>query len=104
MSRHVGLPRTARYLATRRLMWAAAWCIPVTVFGQTVQNTITQFQYDANGNLTQITDPLQQVTSQLIDPLNRVQRQQQPAPLAGAARPTIAYTYDGRDQLSTVAD
>ena len=69
-----------------------------------VQNTNTQFQYDANGNLTQVTDPLQQITNQLIDPLNRVQQLQQPAPVSGAARPTIAYTYDGRDQLSSVTD
>ena len=44
------------------------------------------------------------MTNQLIDPLNRVQQQQQPAPVSGAARPTIAYAYDGRDQLSTVTD
>ena len=87
-----------------QLIVAALCVVPVTVLAQTVQNTTTQFQYDANGNLTQITDPLQQVTDQLIDPLNRVQQQQQPAPTSGAARPTIAYTYDGRDQLSSVKD
>ena len=76
----------------------------VSAFAQTVQNTTTQFQYDANGNLTQVTDPLQQVTNQLIDPPNRVQQQQQPAPVLDAAHPTTAYTYDGRDQLSTVTD
>jgi RHS repeat-associated protein len=64
----------------------------------------TQFQYDDNGNLTQSIDRLQQITSFTIDPLNRVQQQQQPAPVTGAARPTIAYTYDGRDQLSTATD
>ena len=82
----------------------AVLCVPVTVLAQSSQSTTTQFQYDANGNLTQITDPLQQVTNQLIDPLNRVQQQQQPAPVSGAARPTMAYNYDGRDQLSSVTD
>jgi YD repeat-containing protein len=87
-----------------RILFTVGWAIPVWVFAQSSQNTITQFQYDANGNLTQATDPLQQVTNFTIDPLNRVQQQQQPAPISGAARPTIAFTYDGRDQLSTVTD
>ena len=82
----------------------AALCIAPTLVAAQIPQTTTQFQYDANGNLTQITDPLQQVTNQLIDPLDRVQQQLQPAPTSGAARPTIAYSYDGRDQLSTVTD
>ena len=86
-------------------MLCAAVCItPALALAQIVQATTTQFQYDANGNLTQVTDPLQRITHHLIDPLNRVQRQQQPAPVSGVARPTIAYTYDGRDQLSAVTD
>ena len=36
--------------------------------------------------------------------MNRIQQQQQPAPVTGANKPTIGYTYDGRDQLSTVTD
>ena len=104
MNRHRGLLCTCRCRATRHLMCAAMWLIPASIFAQTIQNTTTQFHYDANGNPTQITDPLQRITNHIIDPLNRVQQQQQPAPASGAARPTIAYTYDGRDQLSTVTD
>ena len=71
---------------------------------QTVQNTTTQFGYDANGNVTQITDPLKNVTDLTPDALNRTQLQQQPPPKTGAARPSITYSYDGQDQLSTVTD
>lgn len=71
---------------------------------QVAQNTTTHFQYDANGNVTQIADPLGHVTNQKYDALNRLQQQIQPAPKAGAPRPTIAYTYDGQDQLVSVTD
>ena len=68
------------------------------------QNTTYQYQYDAVGNLTQITDPLQRVTTQSYDALNRLKQQLQPAPVAGAARPVIGYAYDGQDQLVSVTD
>ena len=35
------------------------------------QNTTYHYQYDANGNLTQITDPLGRITTQSYDALNR---------------------------------
>ena len=71
---------------------------------QAVQNTTTQFGYDANGNLIQITDPLNNVTDQTPDALNRIRLQQQPPPKVGVPRPTITHSYDGQDQLSTVTD
>jgi RHS repeat-associated protein len=71
---------------------------------QTVQNTTSSYQYDAAGNLIQSTDPLQRVSNQSYDALHRVQQQTQPAPLAGAARPVIGYSYDGADQLVKVTD
>ncbi|MES2934551.1 MAG: RHS repeat-associated core domain-containing protein [Pseudomonadota bacterium] len=71
---------------------------------QTVQNTTTSYQYDANGNLTQITDPLGRITNQTYDSLNRLKQQTQPAPAVGAARPVIGYAYDGQDQIKTVTD
>ena len=71
---------------------------------QAVQNTTYAYQYDAAGNLIQVTDPLGRVSNQSYDPLNRVKQQLQPAPLAGAPRPVTNFTYDGLDQLATVSD
>lgn len=68
------------------------------------QNTTTSYQYDANGNVTQITDPLGRVTNKVYDPLNRLRQQLQPAPTAGAPRPVINYTYDGLNQLTGITD
>ncbi|WP_404932237.1 RHS repeat protein [Massilia atriviolacea] len=69
---------------------------------QTVPQTPTRYQYDAAGNLTQITDPLGRVTNQAYDALNRVKEVQQP--LTSGARPTVKYGYDGIDQLTSVTD
>lgn len=74
------------------------------VAAQVAQNTTSSYQYDANGNLTQVTDPLGRVTNQSYDALNRLKQQLQPAPAAGSARPAIHYGYDGLDQLVTVTD
>jgi YD repeat-containing protein len=68
------------------------------------RSATTNYQYDAMGNPTQITDPLGRVTNQSYDALNRLIQQLQPAPAAGVARPTIGYAYDGQDQLVSVTD
>lgn len=78
--------------------------IEVTAFAQAIQNTTNQFEYDANGNLTKITDPRGQVTTRQYDALNRIIGQTRPAPFASAPNPTIGLTYDGRDQISSVTD
>ncbi|MEC5218793.1 RHS repeat-associated protein [Actimicrobium sp. GrIS 1.19] len=75
-----------------------------TAAAQAVQNTTTSYQYDANGNRIQVTDPRGAVTTLGYDALNRLQQQVQPAPQAGGATPTIGYGYDGRDQLNRVTD
>lgn len=71
---------------------------------QTIQDTTISYQYDANGNLTQITDPLGHVTNQSYDALNRLRQKLQPAPSTGGSRPAIHYSYDGLDQLVSVTD
>ncbi|MNS07313.1 putative deoxyribonuclease RhsC [compost metagenome] len=68
------------------------------------QNSTYQYEYDAGGNLTKITDPLSRVTNQSYDALYRLTQQQQAIPATGVARPVIGYTYDGLDQLKTVTD
>ncbi|MNS03136.1 putative deoxyribonuclease RhsC [compost metagenome] len=68
------------------------------------QTSTYQYEYDAGGNLTKITDPLSRVTNQSYDALYRLTQQQQAIPATGVARPVIGYTYDGLDQLKTVTD
>lgn len=71
---------------------------------QTTQNTTFSYQYDANGNLRQISDPLGHVTDLTIDPLNREKQRQLPAPVTNGTRPIINYGYDGIDQITSVGD
>lgn len=93
---------TMRLCAGASVLFAAA-ILTETAIAQT-QNSTYQYQYDAVGNRTQIIDPLNRVTNQIYDPLNRLQQQLEPAPIAGAARPVINYSYDGLDQLVSVTD
>ncbi len=78
-----------------------AFCNPATA--QT-QNTTYSYLYDANGNLTQITDPLGRITNQNFDALNRLVKQTLPLPATGVARPTISTNYDGQGQITSVVD
>ena len=59
---------------------------------------ITRFAYDKQGNVTGITDPLNRVTANAYDALNRLKQMTDPA--AGVT----VYGYDGRDQLTSVRD
>lgn len=68
------------------------------------QDTTTRYEYDAQGNLTRITDPLGRATDHSYDALHRLRRQTQPAPAVNAPRPVIGYAYDGLDQLVAVTD
>ena len=79
---------------------------PIAAAAQTTQNTTVGFQYDAEGNLTQITDPRLAVTNNEYDSANRLKKTLQPAPLplVSPARPVISFSYDGLDQLETVTD
>lgn len=66
---------------------------------------ITNFEYDANGNLTKMTDGLGHATVQQYDALNRLTQQSQPHPTtANTQLGTIAYQYNAIDQLITVTD
>ncbi len=64
---------------------------------------ITQYQYDAQGNLKNITDPLTHVTVNNYDALNRLTQVQEPA-VAGQAAGVIGYGYDAQDNLARVTD
>ena len=68
------------------------------------QEIQTDFEYDAMGNPTKITDGLKRSTEMRYDPLQRIKQITQPAPSAGASRPTIGITYDALDQIQSVTD
>jgi YD repeat-containing protein len=74
--------------------------LPGLSFAQ--QNTTYSYQYDAVGNLTRITDPLNRITDQQYDALNRLTVQRQP--LIDGVRPVVQYDYDGLGQLISVND
>jgi YD repeat-containing protein len=61
-------------------------------------NQTTTYEYDANGNLTKITDPLTRQTTQTYDALNRLLTS------TDAALGVTRYGYDGLDQLTKVTD
>ncbi len=61
-------------------------------------NQTTVYEYDANGNLTRITDPLNRQSTNSYDTLNRLISSTQ------ADGGIIQYGYDGQDQLTQVTD
>lgn len=71
---------------------------------QATQNTTYSYLYDNLGNVTQVTDPLGNVTNLSYDALARIKQQIQPVPASGVARPASNFTYDGLNQASTVVD
>ncbi|HRD73494.1 MAG TPA: hypothetical protein PK216_10770, partial [Aquimonas sp.] len=66
----------------------------------------TDHSYDANGNLTDIIDPLSTHTRQEYDPLNRLKKtiQDYDANLANGLNVSTEYSYDAQDRLRTVTD
>jgi RHS repeat-associated protein len=62
------------------------------------------YGYDAEGNLTTITDANAALTRNTYDSLSRTTTITQPVPAAGRAAPQIALEYDLRDQPTKVTD
>lgn len=85
------------------LIWALAMHC-ASALARTPQPSTTRYEYDVNGNITRIVDPLGRATVRRYDSLNRLIEQQQPAPASGAPQPTIVYSYDARSQLTAVKD
>lgn len=65
---------------------------------------VTNYEYDANGNLTKITDGLGNATVQQYDALNRLVKQQQPNPTAAGQLGEINMQYNAIDQMIGVTD
>jgi RHS repeat-associated protein len=75
---------------------------PVAAFADPA---VTTYQYDPNGNLTQIADPLNHVTQHDYDRLDQVVQTRQPHPdLPGQTLGQIDAEYDGLGQLTQVID
>ena len=79
----------------------------VTAFMPTIvlaASPTVYYEYDANGNLTKITDGLGHATVQQYDALNRLTQQQQPNPSAAGQLGTITTQYNAIDQVTGVTD
>ncbi|MES2299995.1 MAG: hypothetical protein V4582_23355 [Pseudomonadota bacterium] len=85
-------------IANLRAICAAALCALSSVAAAQTQNTTTSFLYDANGNLTRVTDALGHVTNYEYDDFNRRVKIIDPA--VGVTR----NSYDGLDNLIGVTD
>ncbi len=65
---------------------------------------VTEYAYDAAGNMTSMTDPMGRVTNYTYDDLNRQTEVIQPSPNGIAARPTTITTYDNDGNVTSVTD
>jgi RHS repeat-associated protein/uncharacterized repeat protein (TIGR02543 family) len=66
---------------------------------------VTTYQYDANGNLTQITDPLGRIRKYQFDALNQPIRQMEPHPsIIGSTLGQIDTSYDSLGQITGITD
>ncbi len=78
-------------------------CFSAGALAQT-QSAMTQYAYDAVGNLTQVTDPRGLVTTFTYDALGRRTQVQGPPATPGGTAPTAVFTYDGRDRVRQITD
>lgn len=86
---------------------ALTQALPLSLLAQHAQAqqvSTTQYEYDAQGNRTKVTDPRSLVTNIAPDALDRTQTITGPAPSSTSARPTVTYGYDGQSRVSSVQD
>ncbi|WP_198139573.1 RHS repeat-associated core domain-containing protein [Ralstonia sp. A12] len=88
----------------RGISAAVLLSLSTSLLAQTTQYATTQFAYDAQGNLTQVTDPRGLVTTFTYDALGRRTQVQVPPATSGGPVPTTVFTYDGQDRVSQVTD
>lgn len=88
---------TRRFFPRRAALCGVLCALSGLAASQT-QNTTTSFLYDANGNRTQVTDPLGHITKNTYDALNRLSTVTNPS--NGITR----YSYDALDQITGVTD
>jgi len=64
------------------------------------QSQTTEYAYDDQGNVISVKDPLNRVTSNQYDALNRLRQVTSPAPISAVTQ----YAYNGLDALTQVTD
>ena len=64
------------------------------------QNQTTEYGYDDRGNVTSVKDPLNRVTTNQYDSLNRLKQVTSPVPISAVTQ----YAYNGLDALVQVTD
>jgi RHS repeat-associated protein len=96
------MKRLTLILAIEALLLTQA--LPVWAQTPPPQNTTRSYVYDAQGNLTQRTDPRSKLTTHSYDSLNRLRQITQPIPVTGSATPLISIGVDGKDQVTSVKD
>jgi RHS repeat-associated protein len=108
---NVTITRSMSTLSARSLVVALLFTLLLgfSLPSYAVQDTITNYQYDANGNLTQIASPLDTVanpvkTDLLYDALGQLSVITPPKPNPGATRPNIFLSHDGQGQVTQVED
>ena len=113
-TKHITITKTAKIppnkLLAKRLTSAVGYAL-LLGFGFTVMPSLalaapptTNFEYDANGNLTKITDGLGHATVQQYDALNRLTVQNQPNPSGTGQLGNITTQYNAIDQVIGVTD
>ncbi|HTT40226.1 MAG TPA: DUF6531 domain-containing protein, partial [Burkholderiales bacterium] len=75
-----------------------------SIGGANPATEVTSYGYDAQGNLTSVSDPLGHLTSNLYDALNRLIRVVNPGASGTASGGSTQYLYDGLDQVTQVID
>ena len=60
----------------------------------------TEYAYDDQGNVLTVKDPLNRITANQYDALNRLKQVSSPTPISAVTQ----YAYDGLDQLTSVTD
>lgn len=99
--------KPVRMRMTNHMPGFAAMALAISsAFGaaQAADPVPSQFEYDANGNLTKVTDPLGRVTNHQYDLQNQRTSTLAPPPAAGASRPAIGLGYDGQGYVKSVQD
>jgi len=94
--------RIAKFLVVAAVSGVIA--APVGAPWAQTNRPVTNFTYDANGNLTSSTDALGRATSQTYDTLNRLTKITQPKPIGTAPNPVTQFGVNGLDQLTSITD
>ncbi len=92
--------------ATNSASASTATSIQISADGSVQPPTALQwtYQYDAQGNPTQVTNANTATTQQVYDSLSRSTKITLPVPATGQAAPVIGLTYDLQDQPAKVTD